>query len=76
MKRILALIALCSLGAALYAAVEEERKTKWIFVGSDLVEVFDTGAECKAQALQPGVHAVCEETGRRTPVDTTLDIYD
>ena len=74
MKRILAIIALCSLASAVMAT----QHTKWIFTSNgSYVDEFATEAECReAQDLQPGLPTVCEETGIDTPVDTTTDIYD
>ncbi len=74
MKRILAIIAFCSLASAVMAT----EHTKWIFTSNgNYVDVFATEAECRAaQHIQRGVPTVCEETGIDTPVDTTTDIYD
>ncbi len=76
MKRILALIVLCSLGAALQA--QTEKKTKYICtIGGpvrNISEEFKTREECEDACIRAGVPAVCEETGADTEVRTGVDL--
>lgn len=71
MKRLLALLAVCTLGFALQAVPP---KTKYIcsLAGITTTE-FATKEECEKTCYQPGLGAICEKTSVDTKVEDTDD---
>ena len=81
MKRLFALLALCSLGLAAQAMTTEEEpkpKTKYICaIGGPVrtyTEEFKTRKECEDACLRAGIAGVCEETGAETDVVEGVEI--
>lgn len=73
MKRLFALLAFC----ALASSVQAQRDTKYICSLAGMVTTdFPTKEECVKSCFQPGLAAVCEETGIDTEVDDTEDTED
>jgi hypothetical protein len=74
MKKILTLIALSTFSRAL--DLNAAKRTKYICsLGGITTVEFSTKKECLKSCFQPGVAAVCEETGVNTDVEDTANIY-
>lgn len=74
MKKMFALLTLCSFSLAL--EVNAAHKSKYICsLGGITTVEFATKEECLNSCFQPGVAAVCEETGINTEVEDTEDMY-